>query len=38
MEILRKIKSEFDNLSRRGKALVIMGFALSIIIIIELVR
>ena len=38
MEILRKLKSEFDKLNKRGRALVIIGLAIAVFFILELIR
>ena len=38
MEILRKLKVEFDKLSKRGKSIVIIGLAIAVFFILELVK
>ena len=38
MEILRKLKGEFDKLNKRGKSLVIIGIAIAVFFILELVK
>ena len=38
MEILRKLKGEFDKLNKRGKSLVIIGLAIAVFFILELVK
>ena len=38
MEILRKLKAEFDKLSRRGKSLVIIGLAVAAFFILALLQ
>ena len=38
MEILRKLKGEFDKLNKRGKSLVIIGLAIAVFFILELIR
>ena len=38
MEILRKLKSEFDKLNKRGRAIVIIGIAIAVFFILELVK
>ena len=38
MEILRKLKAEFDKLSKRGKATVIIGLATAAFFLLELLK
>jgi len=38
MEILRKLKVEFDKLNKRGKSIVIIGLAIAVFFILELVK
>ena len=38
MEILRKLKGEFDKLNKRGKSLVIIGLAIAVFFLLELIR
>ena len=38
MEILRKLKGEFDKLNKRGKSIVIIGIAIAVFFILELVK
>ena len=38
MEILRKLKGEFDKLNKRGKSLVIIGLAIAVFFLLELVK
>ena len=38
MEILRRLKAEFDKLNKRGRALVIIGLAAAVFFILELVK
>ena len=38
MEILRKLKGEFDKLNKRGKSLVIIGLAVAVFFLLELVK
>tara|TARA_Y100000310_G_scaffold236872_1_gene240134 strand:- start:314 stop:430 length:117 start_codon:yes stop_codon:yes gene_type:complete len=36
MEILRKLKAEFDKLSKRNKSLVVIGIAAAVLILLEI--
>ena len=38
MEILRKLKAEFDKLSKRNKSLVIIGLATATFFLLEIIR
>ena len=38
MEILRKLKGEFDKLNKRGKSIVIIGIAVAVFFLLELVK
>ena len=38
MELLKKLKVEFDKLNKRGKSLVIIGLAVTAILILELLK
>ena len=38
MELLKKLKGEFDKLNKRGKSLVIIGLAVTAILILELLK
>ena len=38
MELLKKLKGEFDKLSKRGKSLVIIGLAVAVFFILELLK
>tara|TARA_R100000664_G_C2674710_1_gene85239 strand:+ start:444 stop:563 length:120 start_codon:yes stop_codon:yes gene_type:complete len=38
MELLKKLKGEFDKLSKRGKSLVIIGLAISAFILLEIIK
>jgi len=38
MEILRKLKVEFDKLNKRGRAIVIIGIAVAVFFLLELVK
>jgi len=38
MEILKKLKGEFDKLNKRGKSIVIIGIAIAVFFLLELVK
>ena len=38
MELLKKLKGEFDKLNKRGKSLLIIGLAVTAILILELLK
>jgi hypothetical protein len=38
MELLKKLKGEFDKLNKRGKSLVIIGVAITVLLILELLK
>ena len=38
MGILRRLKVEFDKLSKRGKSIVIIGIAVAVFFILELLK
>jgi len=38
MELLKKLKGEFDKLNKRGKSLVIIGLAVAVFFILELLK
>ena len=37
MELLRKLKSEFDNLSKQNKSLVIIGICVAVFFLLEII-
>jgi hypothetical protein len=38
MEALKKLKAEFDKLSKRNKSLVIIGLATAVFFLLEIIR